>query len=81
VDQVLNGAINYYNSTLTTAYNRIASLEAEVTYLWGELTRFPRENIERVQREITYWDKQDNDILAPNCMLKVQEEIIKDEDL
>jgi len=81
VDQVLNGAINYYNSTLTTAYNRIASLEAEVTYLWGELTRFPRENIERVQREITYWDKQDNDILAPNCMLKVQEKIIKDEDL
>ena len=81
MDQVLNGAINYYNSTLTTAYNRIASLEAEVTYLWGELTRFPRENIERVQREITYWDKQDNDILAPNCMLKVQEKIIKDEDL
>jgi len=81
VDQVLNGAINYYNSTLTTAYNRIASLEAEVTCLWGELTRFPRENIERVQRGITHWDKQDNDIPAPNCMLKVQEEIIKDEDL
>ena len=35
VDQVLNGAINYYNSALTTAYNRIATLEAEATYLWG----------------------------------------------
>jgi len=45
VDQVLNGAINYYNSALTTIYNRIATLEAEVTCLWGELTRLPRENI------------------------------------
>ena len=35
VDQVLNGAINYYNSALTTVYNRIATLEAEATYLWG----------------------------------------------
>jgi len=25
VDQVLNGAINYYNSALTTTYNRIVS--------------------------------------------------------
>ena len=33
VDQVLNGAINYYNGALTTAYNRIATLEAEVTHL------------------------------------------------
>ena len=33
VDQVLNGAINHYNSALTTAYNRIATLEAEVTCL------------------------------------------------
>jgi len=33
IDQVLNRAINHYNGTLTTAYNRIATLEAEVTYL------------------------------------------------
>jgi len=33
IDQVLNGAINHYNSTLTTVYNKIATLEAEVTYL------------------------------------------------
>jgi len=33
VNQVLNGAINHYNSALTTAYNRIATLEAEVTCL------------------------------------------------
>jgi len=45
VDQVLNGAINYYNSALTTAYNRIATLEAKVSCLQGELTRLPRGNI------------------------------------
>jgi len=33
IDQVLNGAINYYNSALTTAYNRIATLEVEVICL------------------------------------------------
>ena len=26
---------------------------------------------ERVQKGIAYWDKQDNDMPAPNCMLKV----------
>ena len=45
VDQVLNGAINQYNGALTTAYNRIATLEAEVTHLQGELTRLPEGNI------------------------------------
>ena len=33
VDQVLNRAINYYNGAFTTAYNRIATLETEVTRL------------------------------------------------
>jgi len=42
---VLNGAINHYNSALATAYNRIDTLEAEVTCLWGELTRLPGGNI------------------------------------
>jgi len=45
VDQVLNGAINHYNSALATAYNRIDILEAEVTRLRGELTRLPGGNI------------------------------------
>jgi len=45
VDQVLNGAINHYNSALTTVYNRIASLEAKVTRLQGELTRLPGGNV------------------------------------
>jgi len=31
--------------TLTTTYNKIATLEAEVTCLQGELTRLPRGNI------------------------------------
>jgi len=45
IDQVLNGAINYYNGALTTTYNRIATLEAEVIRLQGELTRLPGGNI------------------------------------
>jgi len=45
VDQVLNRAINHYNGALTTAYNRIASLEAKVTRLQGELTKLPRRNV------------------------------------
>jgi len=36
---------------------------------------------ERVQKGIAHWDKQNNDVPAPNCMLKVQEEIIKVEGL
>jgi len=42
---VLNGAINHYNSTLTTIYNRIATLEAKATHLQRKLTRLPGENI------------------------------------
>jgi len=45
IDQVLNGTINHWNGALTTAYNRIATLEAEVTCLWEELTRLPGGNI------------------------------------
>ena len=45
VDQILNGAINHYNSALTTTYNKIATLEAEVVCLWEELTRLSGENI------------------------------------
>ena len=36
---------------------------------------------ERVQKGIVHWDKQNNNVPAPNCMLKVQEEIIKVEGL
>ena len=42
---MLNRVINHYNSALTTTYNKIATLEAEVVYLQGELTRLPRGNI------------------------------------
>ena len=45
VDQVLNGVINHYNGTLSMAYNRIATLEAEVTHLREELSRLPRGNV------------------------------------
>jgi len=36
---------------------------------------------ERVQKRIAHWDKQNYAVPAPNCMLKVQGEIIKDEGL
>jgi len=36
---------------------------------------------ERVQKRIAHWNKQNNDVPAPNCMLKVQEKIIKVEGL
>jgi len=36
---------------------------------------------ERVQKGIAYWDKQNYAVPAPNCMLKVWGEIIKDEGL
>ena len=36
---------------------------------------------ERVKKGIVHWDKQDNEVPAPNCMLKVQGEIIKVEGL
>ena len=45
IDQVLNRAINHYNGALTTAYNRIATLETEVIFLQRELTRLSRGNI------------------------------------
>jgi len=45
VDQVLNKAINYYNSNLTTAYNRIATLEVEIICFQGELTKLSGGNI------------------------------------
>jgi len=45
IDQVLNGAVNHYNNALTMAYNRIATLEAQVSQLQGELTRLPGGNV------------------------------------
>ena len=45
IDQILNGAINHYNVVLTTAYNKIAALEAQVTNLQEELIRLPRGNV------------------------------------
>jgi len=34
-----------------------------------------------MQKRIAHWDKQNNNMLAPNCVLKVWEEIIKDKGL
>ena len=45
INQILNRAINHYNAALTTAYNKIAALEAQVTNFQGELTRLLGENV------------------------------------
>ena len=37
--------------------------------------------VERVKKGITHWDKQNHAVPAPNCVLKVQGEIIKDKGL
>jgi len=36
---------------------------------------------ERVQKGIAHWNKQNHAVPAPNCVLKVRGEIIKDEGL
>jgi len=46
--------------------------EAELMAVWTG---------ERVQKGIAHWDKQNHAVPAPNCMLKVRGEIIKDEGL
>jgi len=38
-------------------------------------------NVKRVQKGIAHWDKQNNNVPVPNCMLKVQGKIIKVEGL
>jgi len=40
-----------------------------------------KKNGERVQKGIAHWDKQNHAVPAPNCVLKVREEIIKVEGL
>ena len=42
---MLNGAVNHYNNALTTVYNKIATLKAQVSQLQGELTRLSGGNI------------------------------------
>jgi len=45
------------------------------------VVRLFQDNVERVQKGIAHWDKQNYAVPAPNCVLKVQGEIIKDEGL
>jgi len=37
--------------------------------------------VKGIQRGIAHWDKQNHAVPAPNCVLKVQGEVIKIEDL
>jgi len=41
VDQIMSNMINHYNGVLTTAYNKIATLEAQNVQLQAELTSLP----------------------------------------
>ena len=59
--------------------NRDGNLAMEDSGL-GAFREF-RESTERVQKKIIYWNKQNNNVPAPNCMLKVQGEIIKNKGL
>ena len=44
VDQMMRNMINHYNGTLTTAYNKIAILEAQNVQLQAELISLPKNN-------------------------------------
>jgi len=44
------------------------------------LLKYATTHAKRVQKGIAYWDKQNNDVPASNCVLKVWREIIKVED-
>ena len=64
-------------SEQTRAYNLLEGWRVAITVETndGPLTG------ERVQKRIAHWDKQNNDVPGPNCVLKVREEIIKVEGL
>jgi len=47
----------------------------------GRLYHQVASSAERVQKGIAHWDKQNHAVPAPNCMLKVRGEIIKDKGL
>jgi len=47
----------------------------------GNLSLSPLQHGERVQKGIAHWDKQNHAVPAPNCILKIRGEIIKDEGL
>jgi len=50
----------------------IGEVERETEKLRREAAeRLDKDNAERVQKGIAHWDKQNNDVPAPNCMLKV----------
>jgi len=59
--------------------NRDGNLAMEDSGL-GVFREF-RGGAERVQKKIIYWNKQNNNVPAPNYMLKVQGKIIKNKGL
>ena len=64
----------FINKNLTNRFICSTSFSHRVPVLFVK-----KKNGERVQKGIAYWDKQNNDVPAPNCILKVRGEIIKDE--
>jgi len=62
----------------------VTTLLCVVTIMWplcDQYHTFCDCDVKGVQKGIVYWDKQNNDVPAPNCVLKVWGEIIKVEDL
>jgi len=51
--------------------SKVNPLQNMVILLTSAIKSFFSKDSERVQKGIAYWDKQNNDVPAPNCMLKV----------
>ena len=45
INQIISNIINYYNSALTTVYNKIAILEVQNVQLQAKLTSLPESSI------------------------------------
>ena len=45
IGQMISNMINYYNGALTTAYNKIATLEVQNVQLQAEITSLPKSSI------------------------------------
>jgi len=74
---------NLGNKEIIIGYSYLYKHNPNIDWQKGqwEFTRCLDTCAERVQKRIAHWDKQNHAVPAPNCVLKVQGEIIKVEGL
>jgi len=68
-----------YSQLKKSLYEGMGVLDKSAVSMASQTTRLDKGSsvmvrdkcVERVQNRIAYWDKQDNDMPAPNCVLKV----------